>query len=179
MSAEVWLPLGESYIRLLNEGMHGGWIDRYENKGKRTGAYSGGDYAHHPFVLMNYQGTLDNVFTLAHEMGHSLHSWYANHTHHYVDASYSIFVAEIASTCNEALLMNDLLGRCSDPHEKLWLLNHYLDMFKGTLFRQTMFAEFEKITHEKTAAGETLNAQSLFLMKLKRSLQNSVFKFKA
>lgn len=154
-------PLGESYIRLLNEGMHGGWIDRYENKGKRTGAYSGGDYAHHPFVLMNYQGTLDNVFTLAHEMGHSLHSWYANHTHHYVDASYSIFVAEIASTCNEALLMNDLLGRCSDPHEKLWLLNHYLDMFKGTLFRQTMFAEFEKITHEKTAAGETLNAQSL------------------
>lgn len=154
-------PLGESYIQLLNEGMHGGWIDRYENKGKRTGAYSGGDYAHHPFVLMNYQGTLDNVFTLAHEMGHSLHSWYANHTHHYVDASYSIFVAEIASTCNEALLMHDLLERCSDPHEKLWLLNHYLDMFKGTLFRQTMFAEFEKITHEKTAAGETLNAQSL------------------
>jgi oligoendopeptidase F len=154
-------PLGESYIQLLNEGMHGGWIDRYENKGKRTGAYSGGDYAHHPFVLMNYQGTLDNVFTLAHEMGHSLHSWYANHTHHYVDASYSIFVAEIASTCNEALLMHDLLEKCRDPHEKLWLLNHYLDMFKGTLFRQTMFAEFEKITHEKTAAGETLNAQSL------------------
>lgn len=154
-------PLGEDYIRLLNDGMRGGWIDVYENKGKRTGAYSGGDYAHHPFVLLNYQGTLDNVFTLAHEMGHSLHSWYANHTHNYTNASYSIFVAEIASTCNEALLMNDLLNRCTNPHEKLYLLNHYLDTFKGTLFRQTMFAEFEKIVHEKTAAGETLNAQAL------------------
>ncbi len=154
-------PLGEEYHHLLNKGMHEGWIDIYENKGKRTGAYSGGDYAHHPFVLLNYQGTLDNVFTLAHEMGHSLHSWYANHTHNYTNASYSIFVAEIASTCNEALLMHDLLGRCTDPHEKLYLLNHYLDTFKGTLFRQTMFAEFEKIVHEKTAAGETLNAQAL------------------
>lgn len=154
-------PLGEEYIRQLNEGMRGGWIDVYENKGKRTGAYSGGDYAHHPFVLLNYQGTLDNVFTLAHEMGHSLHSWYANHTHNYANAKYSIFVAEIASTCNEALLMHDLLGRCTDPHEKLYLLNHYLDTFKGTLFRQTMFAEFEKIVHEKAAAGETLNAQAL------------------
>ncbi|MGN0203666.1 MAG: oligoendopeptidase F [Coprococcus sp.] len=154
-------PLGEEYNRLLNEGMHGGWIDIYENKGKRTGAYSGGDYAHHPFVLLNYQGTLDNVFTLAHEMGHSLHSWYANHTHNYTNAQYCIFVAEIASTCNEALLMHDLLKRCTDPHEKLYLLNHYLDTFKGTLFRQTMFAEFEKIVHEKTAAGETLNAQAL------------------
>lgn len=154
-------PLGEDYIKLLNDGMRSGWIDIYENKGKRTGAYSGGDYAHHPFVLLNYQGTLDNVFTLAHEMGHSLHSWYANHTHNYCNAKYSIFVAEIASTCNEALLMNDLLNRCSDPHEKLYLLNHYLDTFKGTLFRQTMFAEFEKIVHEKTAAGETLNAQAL------------------
>jgi oligoendopeptidase F len=154
-------PLGENYIKLLNEGMHGGWIDVYENKGKRTGAYSGGDYAHHPFILLNYQGTLDNVFTLAHEMGHALHSWHANHTHNYTNASYSIFVAEIASTCNEALLMHDLLSRCTDPNEKLYLLNHYLDMFKGTLIRQTMFAEFEKIVHEKAAAGETLNAQAL------------------
>lgn len=154
-------PLGEAYVNLLNEGMHGGWIDVYENKGKRTGAYSGGSYAHHPFVLLNYQSTLDNVFTLAHEMGHSLHSWYANHTHNYVNAKYCIFVAEIASTCNEAILMDDLLKRCTDPHEKLYLLNHYLDTFKGTLFRQTMFAEFEKIVHEKTAAGETLNAQTI------------------
>ena len=154
-------PLGESYIQLLNEGMHGGWIDRYENKGKRTGAYSGGDYAHHPFVLMNYQGTLDNVFTLAHEMGHSLHSWYANHTHHYVDASYSIFVAEIASTCNEALLMHDLLEKCRDPHEKLWLLNHYLDMFKGTLFRQTQFAEFEYKAHDLAEKGQPLTKDLL------------------
>lgn len=154
-------PLGPEYNHLLKEGMHSGWIDIYENKGKRTGAYSGGDYAHHPFVLLNYQGTLDNVFTLAHEMGHSLHSWYANHTHNYTSARYSIFAAEIASTCNEALLMHDLLRRCTDPHEKLYLLNHYLDTFKGTLFRQTMFAEFEKIVHEKAAAGETLNAQAL------------------
>lgn len=154
-------PLGEEYICQLNEGMHGGWIDKYENKGKRTGAYSGGDYAHHPYVLLNYQGTLDNVFTLAHEMGHSLHSWYSNHTHNYTNANYCIFVAEIASTCNEALLMHDMLSRCTDPKEKLYLLNHYLDTFKGTLFRQTMFAEFEKIVHEKAAAGETLNAQAL------------------
>ena len=154
-------PLGEKYIADLKAGMEGGWIDIYENKGKRTGAYSGGDYAHHPYVLLNYQGTLDNVFTLAHEMGHSLHSWYANHTHNYTNAQYSIFVAEIASTCNEALLMHDLLGRTDDPQEKLYLLNHYLDTFKGTLFRQTMFAEFEKIVHEKTAAGEVLNAQAL------------------
>ena len=154
-------PLGEKYIADLKAGMEGGWIDIYENKGKRTGAYSGGDYAHHPYVLLNYQGNLDNVFTLAHEMGHSLHSWYANHTHNYTNAQYSIFVAEIASTCNEALLMHDLLGRTDDPQEKLYLLNHYLDTFKGTLFRQTMFAEFEKIVHEKTAAGEVLNAQAL------------------
>lgn len=104
LSAADWHPLVNSYIQLLNEGMHGGWIDRYENKGKRTGAYSGGDYAHHPFVLMNYQGTLDNVFTLAHEMGHSLHSWYANHTHHYVDASYSFLSLKLPPSCNEALL---------------------------------------------------------------------------
>ena len=148
------LPEMYRYVRLRRKMLGVEELHMYD-------VYTPLDYAHHPFVLMNYQGTLDNVFTLAHEMGHSLHSWYANHTHHYVDASYSIFVAEIASTCNEALLMHDLLERCSDPHEKLWLLNHYLDMFKGTLFRQTMFAEFEKITHEKTAAGETLNAQSL------------------
>ncbi len=154
-------PLGEDYIKQLKAGMEGGWIDIYENKGTRTGAYSGGDYAHHPYVLLNYQGTLDNVFTLAHEMGHSLHSWYANHTHRFTNAQYSIFVAEIASTCNEALLMHDLLSRTTDPAEKLYLLNHYLDTFKGTLFRQTMFAEFEKIVHEKTAAGEVLNAQAL------------------
>ncbi len=161
MVARGLAPLGEKYIADLKAGMNGGWIDIYENKGKRTGAYSGGDYAHHPYVLLNYQGTLDNVFTLAHEMGHSLHSWYANHTHNYTNAQYSIFVAEIASTCNEALLMHDLLSRTTDPQEKLYLLNHYLDTFKGTLFRQTMFAEFEKIVHEKTAAGEVLNAQAL------------------
>ncbi len=154
-------PLGDEYISILNQGMRGGWIDIYENKGKCTGAYSGGDYAHHPFVLMNYQGNLDNVFTLAHEMGHSLHSWYSNHSNNATNANYSIFVAEIASTCNEALLMNYMLDNCTDPHEKLYLLNHYLDMFKGTLFRQTMFAEFEKIAHEKTAEGQTLNAKAL------------------
>ncbi len=154
-------PLGQEYIDLLTMGMNDGWIDVYENQGKRSGAYSGGDYAHHPYVLLNFQGNLDNVFTLAHEMGHSLHTWYANHTHNYSNACYSIFVAEIASTCNESLLIHHLLEKCTDPHEKLYLLNHYLDTMKGTIFRQTMFAEFEKITHRMVADGETLNAESI------------------
>ena len=154
-------PLGPDYLQVLKDGMESGWIDICENKGKRPGAYSGGDYAHHPYVLMNFQGNLDNVFTLAHEMGHSLHSWLANSHNNYTNACYSIFVAEIASTTNEALLMQDLLSRCKDRKEKLYLLNHYLDQFKGTLFRQTMFAEFEKITHQMAADGETLNARTL------------------
>lgn len=154
-------PLGDDYLALLREGFDNRWIDIYENQGKRSGAYSTCVYGTHPYVLLNYQGNLDNVFTLAHEMGHSLHSCYTNATQTYVNSNYTIFVAEIASTCNEYLLISHLLEKAESKEEKAYLLNHLLDQFKGTLFRQTMFAEFEKITHEKEAAGEALTCDTL------------------
>ncbi|MCD8020995.1 MAG: oligoendopeptidase F [Clostridiales bacterium] len=154
-------PLGEDYIRTLSEGMDGGWIDVYENEGKRSGAYSWGAYGTHPFVLMNYQDNLNNVFTLAHEMGHSMHSYYSDQNQPYLYAGYRIFVAEVASTCNEALLMEYLLAHTEDKREKAYLINYFLEQFKGTLYRQTMFAEFEKITHEMAGRGEPLTAEVL------------------
>ena len=154
-------PLGEDYLDLLREGFDNRWIDIYENQGKRSGAYSTCVYGTHPYVLLNYQGNLDNVFTLAHEMGHSLHSCYTNANQTYVNSNYNIFVAEIASTCNEYLLISHLIKKAETKEEKAYLLNHLMDQFKGTLFRQTMFAEFEKITHEKEAAGEALTCDSL------------------
>ena len=154
-------PLGEDYLNLLREGFDNRWIDIYENQGKRSGAYSTCVYGTHPYVLLNYQGNLDNVFTLAHEMGHSLHSCYTNANQTYVNSNYNIFVAEIASTCNEYLLISHLMEKAETKEEKAYLLNHLMDQFKGTLFRQTMFAEFEKITHEKEAAGEALTCDSL------------------
>lgn len=154
-------PLGEEYIQVLSEGMNGGWIDVYENQGKRSGAYSWGAYGCHPFVLMNYQDNLSNVFTLAHEMGHSMHSYYSDKNQPYLYAGYRIFVAEVASTCNEALLMEYLLRHTEDKKEKAYLINYFLEQFKGTLYRQTMFAEFEKITHEMAGRGEPLTAEIL------------------
>lgn len=154
-------PLGEEYLTVLSEGMDGGWIDVYENQGKRSGAYSWGAYGCHPFVLMNYQDNLNNVFTLAHEMGHSMHSWYSDQNQPYLYAGYRIFVAEVASTCNEALLMEYLLKNTDDKKEKAYLINYFLEQFKGTLYRQTMFAEFEKITHEMAGRGEPLTAEIL------------------
>ncbi|MGN0383059.1 MAG: oligoendopeptidase F [Eubacterium sp.] len=154
-------PMGEEYLSKLQEGFDNRWIDVYENKGKRTGAYSWGVYGVHPYVLLNYQGTLDHVFTLAHEMGHALHSYYSDANQTYTNAAYRIFVAEVASTCNESLLIHYLLENCSDNNEKAYLINHFLEQFKGTLYRQTMFAEFEKITHEKAGNGETLTAEEL------------------
>jgi oligoendopeptidase F len=154
-------PMGEEYISHLREGYDNSWIDVYENQGKRSGAYSWGAYGTHPYVLLNYQDSLNNVFTLAHEMGHALHSYYSDHTQPYVYAGYKIFVAEVASTCNESLLIKNLLANCEDKQEKIYLLNYFIDQFKGTMFRQTMFAEFEKITHEMCAKGETLNADSI------------------
>lgn len=154
-------PLGEEYIQVLSEGMDGGWIDVYENQGKRSGAYSWGAYGCHPFVLMNYQDNLNNVFTLAHEMGHSMHSYYSDKNQLYLYAGYRIFVAEVASTCNEALLMEYLLRHTEDKKEKAYLINYFLEQFKGTLYRQTMFAEFEKITHEMAGRGEPLTAEIL------------------
>ena len=154
-------PLDEDYLNLLRQGFDDRWIDVYENKGKRSGAYSTCVYGHHPYVLLNYQGTLDNVFTLAHEMGHSLHSCYTNMNQSYINSNYNIFVAEIASTCNEYILINHLLKNAASKEEKAYLLNHLMDQFKGTLFRQTMFAEFEMITHEMEANGEALTCDVL------------------
>ncbi len=154
-------PLEEDYLNLLRQGFEDRWIDVYENKGKRSGAYSTCVYGHHPYVLLNYQGTLDNVFTLAHEMGHALHSCYTNMNQSYINSNYNIFVAEIASTCNEYILIHHLLKNSKSNEEKAYLLNHLMDQFKGTLFRQTMFAEFEMITHEMESKGEALTCDVL------------------
>ena len=153
-------PLGEDYRKVLQEGFDNRWIDVYQNEGKRSGAYSAGA-AVHPYVLMNYTGTLDSQFTLAHEMGHALHSYYSNKTQNPIDADYVIFVAEVASTCNEALLMEYLLGKTTDKKERAYLINHFLEQFKGTLFRQTMFAEFELNIGKMVADGQTLTADVL------------------
>lgn len=154
-------PLGEEYLQLLEQGYSNRWIDVYENEGKRTGAYSWGAYGSHPYVLLNYQGNLNHVFTLAHEMGHALHSWYSDHHQEYLYAGYRIFVAEVASTCNEALLIHYLMDKTSDKTEKAYLINYFLEQFRTTLFRQAMFAEFEKVTHETVAKGGVLNAEVL------------------
>ena len=157
-------PMGEEYLHLLREGFDHGWIDVYENQGKRTGAYSWGAYGTHPYVLLNYQGTLHDVFTLAHEMGHALHSWYSDEHQPYIYAGYRIFVAEVASTCNEALLIHYLMEqskKAGDRKKTMYLMNYFLEQFRTTLFRQTMFAEFEKITHGLQEQGETLTADRL------------------
>lgn len=157
-------PLGEEYLQLLQEGFDNRWIDVYENEGKRSGAYSWGAYGSHPYVLLNFHGTLNDVFTLAHEMGHSIHSWYSDHSQPFTYAGYKIFVAEVASTCNEALLIRHLLKKASGREEKAYLLNHFLESFRGTVFRQTMFAEFEHMAHRKGAEGESLTSERLCQM---------------
>lgn len=154
-------PLGEDYLNVLQDGFDQGWIDVYENEGKRSGAYSWGAYGTHPYVLLNHKDNLNSMFTLTHEMGHALHSYYSDTTQNYRDAQYTIFLAEVASTLNEALLMDYLLGKSTDPKEKMYLLTYYADQFRTTVFRQTMFAEFEKIVHERTEAGESLTPQEL------------------
>lgn len=154
-------PLGEDYLAILQEGFDNRWIDIYENTGKRGGAYSGGSYATNPYVLLNFQGNLSHVFTLAHEMGHSIHSYYTRKNQPFIYGDYKIFVAEVASTCNEALLIHSLLEKTTDKQERKYLINYFLEQFKSTLYRQTMFAEFEKITHGKVEAGESLNAETL------------------
>jgi oligoendopeptidase F len=154
-------PLGEEYQALLQEGFDNRWIDIYENVGKRTGAYSWGAYGTHPVVLLNFHGTLDHVFTLAHEMGHAMHTYYSNKAQSCLDAGYRIFVAEVASTCNEALLIHDLMERTEDPVQKKYLINHFLDQFKGTMYRQAMFAEFELLTHEIVRQGGVLTSDQI------------------
>lgn len=153
--------LGESYVGIMSGGLDEGWVDVYENRGKTSGAYSWGPYGVHPYILMNYQDNLNNLFTLAHEAGHAVHSYYANLEQPYVYAHYKIFTAEVASTVNESLLMDSLIGKEKDQAKKTRLLNHYLEQFRGTLFRQTMFAEFEKIIHDTVEKGGALTPDLL------------------
>lgn len=157
---EALRPLGEDYIRILEEGFNNRWVDIYENEGKRSGAYSAGAKVH-PYVLMNYADTLDSMFTLAHEMGHALHSYLSNHTQPTIYSDYVIFVAEVASTCNENLLMQYLLKNTTDQKKRAYLINHLLENYRTTLFRQTMFAEFELLINTKAEQGETLTADML------------------
>lgn len=147
-------PLGEEYTEKVRQGLENRWVDVYENKGKRSGAYSGGSYDTKPFILMNYQNDIDSMFTLAHELGHSMHSQLTSENQPYLHSSYKIFVAEVASTVNEALLTDYLLEKVEDPEFRKHVLSHALENFRSTLFRQTMFADFENRIHEKAEAGE-------------------------
>ncbi|MDD6332997.1 MAG: oligoendopeptidase F [Clostridia bacterium] len=154
-------PMGEEYVSHIKEGFDNGWVDVYENTGKRSGAFSWGAYGTHPYVFLNYQNTLNDVFTLIHEMGHAMHTYYSNTSQPYIYAGYKIFVAEVASTCNEALLMQYMLKNTEDEKKRRYLLNHFYEQFKGTLYRQTMFAEFEMEAHARAERGEVLSAESL------------------
>ncbi|SFE73659.1 oligoendopeptidase F [Alteribacillus iranensis] len=154
-------PLGDDYVNTIKEGYKNRWIDVYENEGKRSGAYSSGAYGTMPYVLMNWQDNVNNLFTLAHELGHSMHSYYSRKHQPYHYSNYTIFVAEVASTVNEALLNDYLLKTMDDKKKKMYILNHFLEGFRGTVFRQTMFAEFEQLIHEKAANGEALTPDVL------------------
>ena len=154
-------PLGQEYIDRMNEGISQGWIDVYENKGKTSGAYSFGSYDSYPYILLNYTDTLKDVFTIVHEMGHSMHSSYTRQYQPYIYGSHSIFTAEVASTVNESLLMRYLLDKETDLEMRRYLLNMHLEEFRTTLFRQTMFAEFEDMTHRAIESGQVLTADSM------------------
>lgn len=161
IALEALAPLGSEYRAMLEEGFANHWIDVYENQGKRSGAYSAGPYGTHPYVLLNYTDTLNDVFTLVHEMGHALHSYLSNKNQSVTYANYVIFVAEVASTCNESLLMQYLLNKTQDKRRRAYLINYFLEQFRGTLYRQTMFAEFELWCSEQTGQGIPLTAESL------------------
>ncbi len=154
-------PLGESYQDILRKGRADGWIDVCESEGKRNGAYSAGVYDVHPFVLLNYQECTNDIFTIAHEMGHAIHSYKSNEAQPYTKSEYTIFLAEIASTVNEVLLLKHLYKKTDDKNIKKYLLNYYMDSIRATLFRQTQFAEFEQIAHAKAESGEALTKESL------------------
>lgn len=162
LSLKALAPLGEDYLEVVKEAYENRWIDVVENEGKRGGAYSSGVYDVHPYMLLNYNDTLDDVFTLVHEMGHSMHTWYSNKAQTIVDAGYKIFVAEVASTTNEVLLYHYMKDNAKSKEEKAFIINHFLDSFKGTMFRQTMFEEFERKTCEMAEAGTPLTAESLY-----------------
>ena len=154
-------PMGEDYLALLREGFSSRWIDVYPGPAKRSGAYSAGPYGAHPYVLLNYTDKLDDMFTLVHEMGHALHSYLSNANQSVTYANYTIFVAEVASTCNESLLMQHLLRTTDDKRRRAYLINYFLEQFRATLYRQTMFAEFELWCSEQTQKGEALTAEAL------------------
>lgn len=158
---ESLAPLGEEYVNIVKEGYANRWIDVEENKGKRSGAYSSGSYGTQPYILLNWQDNVNDMFTLTHELGHSVHSYYTRDTQPYRYGNYSIFVAEVASTCNEALLNDYLLNHLDDEKQKLYILNHFLEGFRGTVFRQTMFAEFEHEIHIQMQNGVALTADKL------------------
>ena len=160
MVKEGLSSLGDEYLRVLEKGFSSGWVDVFENQGKRKGAYSWGSYGTHPYVLLNYNGTLRDVFTIAHEMGHSLHTWHSHGSQPQVYADYTIFLAEVASTTNESLLLESLLDKAS-REERIFLLNHFLDQVRTTVFRQAMFAEFERESHARAEKGESLTADLL------------------
>ncbi len=162
LSLKALAPLGEDYLNVVKEAYENRWIDVVENEGKRGGAYSGGVYDVHPYMLLNYNETLDDVFTLVHEMGHSMHTWYSNKAQNIIDANYKIFVAEVASTTNEVLLYHYMKDNAKSAEEKAFIINHFLDSFKGTMFRQTMFEEFERKTTEMAEAGTPLTAEALY-----------------
>lgn len=158
---EAVAPLGEEYVSLIKRAYDEGWIDVYENQGKTTGAFSCNVYGVHPYVLLNHANKYDDAFTLAHELGHSMHSWFSSQAQDYANNDYAIFVAEVASTVNEVLLTRCLLAKETDPKKRAYILNHLLEGFRTTVFRQTQFAEFEKRAHEMYEAGESLTAESL------------------
>ncbi len=158
---EAVAPLGEEYQEAMKKGLNSGWVDVYENKGKRSGAYSSATYDSQPYILMNYQDDVSSMYTLAHELGHSMHSYYTQKNQPYIYSSYSIFVAEVASTVNEALLTRYLLENAEDEELRKHALSHYLENFRNTLFRQAMFADFEKKVHDKVENGEALTSESL------------------
>lgn len=171
--AEGLKPLGEEYVDIMMNGLEGGWVDVYENTGKRSGAYSAGIYGVHPFVLLNYHDRLDDAFTVAHELGHSMHSYYSQKTQPKVYADYTIFNAEVASTTNEVLLMNHLLQVTKEKDKRRFLLDFYLDSIRATFFRQTLFAEFELEIHERAEKGESITAD--FMDELYGSLMQKYY----
>jgi oligoendopeptidase F len=162
MVLESLKPLGNEYMSALKDGLESGrWIDVYENKGKTSGAYSWGIWGTHPYVLLNWNNTINNAFTLIHELGHAMHSYFSDTTQPYVDAQYPILLAEVASTCNEAIFMQYMLKNTDDKNQRLYLLNYFLEQFRTTMFRQVMFAEYEMITHNLYESGQALTAQLL------------------
>jgi oligoendopeptidase F len=151
------VPMGKDYLANLEKGLSSGWVDVYETQGKRSGAYNRGTYSSYPYVLMNFNGTVDHVFTLAHEMGHAMHAYYTHRNEAYINSNYPIFTAEVASTCNEAVLMKYLLATTKDRKERLNLLIKYIEQIMGTFYTQVMFSEFELAIHERVEKGEALS----------------------